>query len=138
MAQPLDEYVSLVAGLQIILKNRTASLRQSGRPGAADLEKAVEQLTTDLLSDPAKTAVSYAFTHLDPRVLSPFLLELQYVNANLPPARKYEPYEAKEEDEGAEDAKTAKDSLEDLLGDWLPDWLKKLLKVLNELISIVL
>ena len=36
-----------------------------------------------------------------------------------------------------DDAKTVKDSIEDVLGEWLPQWIKKLLKILNELLSLV-
>lgn len=138
MAQPLDEYISLITGLQIVLKKRLEKLSQRGKQGVSDLEEALEQVVKDLLSDPAKTAVSGAFTHLDQRVLNPFLLELSYVNANLPPARIYDSLSESEEDDAAGDAETAKGSLEELLGEWLPDWVKKLLKVLNELIGIIL
>ena len=44
--------------------------------------------------------------------------------------------DAAEGDEALEDAKTGKDSLEDILED-IPGWLKKLLKVLNEILSLI-
>jgi hypothetical protein len=136
MATAKPAYETLFEELGKLLIKRATSLRDGGRAEAKHLVAAIPDVIADLTSPPAKAAIDYAFTQLDPRVLGPFLLELQYVIARLQALDSFST--AAEEDDAGEDAKTAKDSLEDLLGVWLPDWLKKLLKVLNELIDLIL
>ena len=138
MATPLDEYVELITRVGTLLSKRASKRQSAKRPGAVHLVTAVSSVIKELLSDQAKIAVEYAFTHLDKRVLDPFVLELQYVNATLAALDQSIALTEQDEDDAGEDAKTAKDSLEDLLGDWLPGWLKKLLKLLNELINLLL
>jgi len=121
-----DEYTSFIVACKGLVARRSRKLAQCN---TETLQKAAETICTRLKKPDAINAVERGFEALDEEVREAFYLELQYVNANLT-----------EDVDGSErnvdDAKTAKDSLEDLLGSWLPDWMKKSLKVLNEVLSL--
>ncbi len=129
------EYLRLIEGAGRLLNYAIQSLQQRNKSGTDDLQISADLTIANLVSVQAQTAVSYAASRLDPVSVAALGYELRYINANLPSDHTYLLTDEANLD-AAEDAKTGKDSLEDLLGKWLPKWLKNLLKVLNELLSI--
>ena len=121
-----EEYTSFITACNNLVARRSGQL---DRRNTEKLQEAAEKICARLKTTEALDAVESGFEYIDEEVREVFYLELQYVNANLA-----EDGNGSERDVG--DAKTAKDSLEDLLGSWLPDWMKKSLKVLNEILSL--
>lgn len=129
------EYLRLVDGTKHLLDYAVAQLERKGKPGTDDLRNAIDLTSASLTTVQAHTAVAYAASQLDPRTVETLGSELRYINANLPSDNSFLLTDDANA-EAAEDAKTGKDSLENLLGKWLPESLKNLLKVLNELLSL--
>jgi hypothetical protein len=129
------EYLRLISGVKVLLEDRVNTLAASEKPGVDHLRNAVALTVARLESEQAKSAVAFAVAQLEPSVADALGSELRYINANLPRDGNFI-FDDAAKAEAADDAKTGKGSLEDLLGKWLPEWLKSTLRVLNELLSL--
>ena len=131
-----DDWLEVVKGiLRIRIRRMTAD------DGTKDLANAFLRRVSDVL-DQARPDIAAAIGKLEQEhegVADAFAAELAFYN------RRYGRYGQLDDRNGVDDdrvdpvwdAKTVKDSLEELLGRWLPDWVKKALKLLNELMSLV-
>ena len=121
-----EEYETFITACKSLVARKSVQL---DRRNTETLREAARKVCDRLKETEAVRAVEEAFGNLDEVVRETFYLELQYVNANLAEG-------GNDNQRDIDDAKTAKDSLEELLGSWLPEWIKKSLTVLNEILSL--
>ncbi len=105
-------------------------LEEPCQPSAKHLLESAKQVREGLVDPESLEEVEKAFANLDEVVGKALYYELQYVTEMLNA-------EGGDYRRCVDDARTAKDSLEDLFDSWLSDKVKNLLKVLNEILSLV-
>ena len=125
IAESYGTYIKTVKG---IVASRISGMKdQPYETEAGKFSKSVWTAMDSAGSHICKALESLAGENQD--VANALMAELAFFNARY---SKFEP-DAKT----VEDAKTVKDSLEQLLKKWLPEWVKRALKLLNELLSLV-
>ena len=123
-ADPYGDYLQIVKG---IVASRISSMPEAYRAKAGIFSDSVWTAVDSAGSDISEALKMLARENQG--VANALMAELAFFNARY---SKFEP-DAKT----VEDAKTVKDSLEQLLKKWLPEWVRKALKLLNELLSLV-